>query len=476
MSPGAPLADAARAFLDADVVPFTVPGHKRRDGLGAGVLAHDLPLSAGADDLRLTGDLLGEAQRLAARFWGADRTWFSVQGSTHGNQALALAVGRPGERVIVARTLHKSLFNGLVLAGLVPVWVRPDVDPRTGLALGVPLARVEAALEVAPDARAVFLVEPSYVGAASDVRAIAERVHAAGMPLVVDQAWGGHFGLHPALPDHALALGADAFVTSVHKMLTAFTQGALVAARGDRLDLDRLDAAFELLHTTSPSAAILASIDGARHLAETRGADLLAHAIALADGARAQLSAIDGLAVSGPELAERHPSVAAVDPTRLVLSLAGTGADGFHVDADLHRRGLRLEMADRETLVPIVSLADDERSVARLVQELTRAIEERRGEPRAVSASAVWSVDPVVAMPPREAFFAPRARVAAAEAVGRVAAETAAPYPPGIPALAPGEVVTAEVLEALQLEAAAGSRIAYCGDPTLRTVAVVASG
>jgi lysine decarboxylase len=196
--------------------------------------------------------------------------------------------------------------------------------------------------------------------------------------------------------------------------------------------------------------------------------------ITLAAGARRALATVDGLAVSGPTLAARHASVGAVDPTRLVLSLAGTGADGFRIDADLHERGLRLEMADRETLVPILSMADDAGSVDRLVVELAEAIERHRGAPREVSASAAWSVDPEVAIAPRDAWFAPRERVSALRAVGRVAAETAAPYPPGIPALAPGEVITIDVLEALQSEAAAGTRIAYCGDPTLRTVAVVA--
>jgi lysine decarboxylase len=469
----APLADAARAFLELGAVPFTVPGHKRRPELGDPILGHDLPLSAGADDLRMTGDLLGQAERLAAAAWDAERCRFSVSGSTHGNQALALAVGRPGDRVIVARTLHKSLFAGLVLAGLEPVWVRPDVDPATGLALGVPVDRVRAALAATPDARAVFVVEPGYTGVLSDVPAIAEAAHAAGVPLLVDQAWGGHLGRHPDLPPHALAMGADALVTSVHKLLTGFTQSALVAARGERLDLARFDAAFEALHTTSPSGAILASIDRARQLAQDRP-DLFGRTVALAARARTALGAIEGVSVTGPDLAAQHASVGAVDPSKLVLSLAGTGADGFAIDADLHRRGLRLEMADHETLVPIISVGDDEASIARLVDEVAGAVDRHRGAPRAVAASAAWSVDPVVAMPPREAFFAASERVPAAQAVGRIAAETAAPYPPGIPALAPGEVVTQEVLDALRAEAARGTRVAYCGDPTLATVAVVA--
>jgi arginine decarboxylase len=157
----APLADAADAFLADPGTTFTVPGHKRAAGIAGPLLRHDLPLVSGADDSRMGRDVLGRAERLAARLWGADVCRFSVAGSTHGNQALALAVASPGARVVVARTLHKSLFGGLVLAGLEPIWVRPDVDPNTGLATTVPPARVAEALRSAPDARAVFLVEPS---------------------------------------------------------------------------------------------------------------------------------------------------------------------------------------------------------------------------------------------------------------------------------------------------------------------------
>ena len=463
MPSDAPLADAVDAFLADPGTTFTVPGHKRAAGIADPLLMLDLPLVSGADDSRLGGDVLGKAERLAAQLWGADLCRFSVAGSTHGNQSLALAAARPGDRVAVARTLHKSMFGGLVLAGLEPVWLRPQVDAETGLATQVPAGAVAGALRDHPDLRAVFLVEPSYVGMLSDLEAIAAVAHEAAVPLIVDQAWGAHLGFHPGLPPHAIARGADAMVTSTHKTLTAFTQASVVLARGGRLDLARVDESFELLHTTSPAAAILASTDRARQLIEDRGEQLLEQAIALVAEARERLRRIDGLHVSE-----------ASDPVKLVLGLAGTGADGFQVEADLLATGLRLEMADRDTLVPMVTLADTPATVARLVEALERSIALRRGAARPLAASSVWSLQPVAAISPREAFFAARERVAAGRAVGRVAAETAAPYPPGIPALAPGEVVTADVLEALQLEAAAGSRIAYCGDPTLQTVSVVA--
>jgi arginine decarboxylase len=459
----APLADAADRFLADPGAPFTTPGHKRAAWLGDPLLARDLPLPTGADDSRLSNDVLGRAERLAAELWGADLCRFSVNGSTHGNQALCLAAGAPGARVGVTRGLHKSMFAGLILAGLEPVWMHPDVDPGSGLAAGVPLDEVRRAL--AAGVSALLLVEPSYVGVLSDLPAIAELAHAAGVPVIADQAWGSHLGLHPALPQNALRMGADAMVVSAHKTLTAFTQGAMVFARGGLLDRDRVVNGFDALNTTSPSAAIYASLDRARRLIALRGEELLGRALALAEGFRRDVAGVEGLTVLDR---------ADADPIRLVVSLASTGANGFDVERDLLERGVRLEMTDRETLVPLLTLGDDERSVGRLSAALRDSIAARRGPPRPIASSAVWRLRPETAMAPRAAFFAPRERVGAARAVGRISAETAAPYPPGIPALAPGELITAELLDSLRAEAAAGTRVAYCSDPTLDTLLVVA--
>ena len=470
-----PLVDAVAAFFAAHVTPFSTPGHKRSPELVDDLLALDLPLSAGADDLHLRFDVLGQAERLAAELWGADLCRFCTNGSTEGNQALALTLARPGARVIVPRNLHKSLFAGLVLAGLEPVWVRPDLDPDTGLALAVPPERVADALVAHPDARGVFLIEPSFVGVLSNVEEIARRCHEHGVAVLVDQAWGAHFGFHPALPPSALALGADGLVTSAHKTLAAFTEGAYLFARDGILDLGRLDEAFDLLHTTSVSAAILASLDRTRALMAERGDELLARTIRLVDEARSALRRVPGLRIVDQAWTEEHHSVAAVDPTKLVLALAGTGADGLEIEADCWAEGIRFELASRDTLVALVTIGDTDETIGRLVDVLERSLEQRRGEPRATGgASVVWGIEPEVALSPRDAFYAGRETVSAAHAVGRVAAETVAPYPPGIPALAPGEVITRDLLDALREAAADGTRIAYCADPTLETVQVVA--
>ena len=466
------MAEAVEAFLAAPGAAFTLPGHKRAAWLGDPLLARDVPWIPGADDAQLSRGVLRRAEELAAALWGADHCRFSVAGSTMANQALALAVAAPGAKVAVARNVHKSSLAALVVTGHEPMWIHPEVDPATGLVVGLPVAAVTDAL--AQGAEAVFLVEPSYTGVVSDVRAIAAATRAAGVPLVVDQAWGAHFGLGPGMPPNALQSGADGMATSVHKTLTAFTQGALCLAQGRRLDLERVDAAFEALNTTSPSASVYASIDRARRLMATDGPRLLARALELARRFREAVGAIDGVRVVDEEIASAFGPAAAVDPLKLVVSLAGTGASGFDVEQDLLRAGVRVEMADRDTLVPILTVADDEQAVTVLVEGLRAAIAARRGEPRAAAGSAAWALRPETAMSPRDAFFPPSELVAADEAVGRVSAELAAPYPPGVAVLAPGEVVTAEVVAALQAEADAGTRIAYCRDPSVRKLLVVA--
>jgi len=464
----APLLDAWLTFTEraeaGELTPMSVPGHKQRQDLVGSVVAGDAPLYGGLDTIKHADLLRAEGEARAARLWGADWCRFSVAGSTHGNQALALAVGAPGQEIIITRILHRSLLLGLVLAGLRPVWVRPEMDPASGLPAAVAVDTVRAALAAHPAACAVFLGDPSYVGTVGDLAGHAAAAHDAGVPLVVDAAWGAHLGFHPDLPSHAIGAGADAMVTSAHKALPAYTQGALVLARTGRLDAARLDRAFEATHTTSPAGSVMASIDAARALLARDGKDLCARLLRAVAAAKQRLRQVPGLAVlDGP----------GVEPTKLVVLLAGTGAHGIAVEADLIAAGMPVEMADRDTLVPIVAIADDEDQVAAFAETLIRAVERHRGAPRHPDPAAAWTVVPETILAPREAFFAPNETVTADAAVGRVSAELIAPYPPGVPVLAPGELITAEAVNALREVRADGGRIAYAADPTLATLQVV---
>jgi lysine decarboxylase len=344
------------------------------------------------------------------------------------------------------------------------VWVRPEIDAGAGLPGAVPVQAVRDALAAHPGACGVILGDPSYVGTTGDLAGHARAAHEAGVPLIVDAAWAAHFGFHPGLPPHAIAAGADAMVASAHKTLPASTQGALVLARTERLEGARLNRAFEATHTTSPAGSILASIDAARALLARDGERLCARLIRGVAAARKRLREVPGVDVlDGP----------GVDPAKLVVLLAGTGAHGGLVEADLIAAGAPVEMADRDTVIPIPTIADDEETLAAFTEVLAASIERHRGEPRRPIATAAWTVEPQTVLAPREAFFARNATVAASAAIGRVSAELVAPYPPGVPVLAPGELITKEAVEGLRQVAADGGRIAYAADPTLGTFQVV---
>ncbi len=293
---------------------------------------------------------------------------------------------------------------------------------------------------------------------------LSDVAHEHDVPLIVDAAWAAHFGFHPDLPPHPLQAGADAMVTSAHKTLPAWSQAALILAKTERIDPARLDAGVEATATTSPAGAILASIDASRALLERGGAELLTQAIAATRAARTRLQEVEGLTVlDGPQ----------VDPVKLTLVLSGTGADGNRVEQDLVAAGLPVESADRDVITAVVSLADTQQTLSRLADAIAASIERHRGTPASTAKPAAYTVEPAVVLSPREAFFADAGHVGIDHAVGQVSAELIAPYPPGIPVLAPGEEVTPAVLEALDRARAAGVRIAYAADPTLSTIRVV---
>ncbi|HEU0115745.1 MAG TPA: aminotransferase class I/II-fold pyridoxal phosphate-dependent enzyme, partial [Thermomicrobiales bacterium] len=287
----APLLEGIRRYHDLDIVPFSTPGHKLgagldpelRDRFGETLFRNDIPLGGGVDDTHFRGETLRAAERLAAAAWGADRTFFLVNGSSAGNHAYLLAAIRPGDTVIVGRDMHKSLLVALILTGAKPVYVAPRLHPELNVGLGVAPDDIAAALDAHPEARLVALVSPSYCGVASDLAGIAAVAHARGVPVYVDEAWGPHFHFHPALPPSAMASGIDGAVTSAHKMLGSLTQTALLNTQGPRVEADKVKTAVGMAVTTSPSVPLLASIDGARRQMALRGETLLGRAIALAE-------------------------------------------------------------------------------------------------------------------------------------------------------------------------------------------------
>jgi arginine/lysine/ornithine decarboxylase len=256
----APFFEALEAYSRSDATPFSTPGHKRGRGaevgmqaLWPGALAGDVPHGGGVDTTHLSLGLLRQAEQLAAAAYGGDDARFLVNGSSTGNIAMLMATVREGETVIISRMLHKSLMAGLIYSGARPVYLIPEIDRGRDLPLDISPTSVAHALSAHPDARAVVLVSPSYVGVTSDLAAIADVCHAADVPLLVDEAWGPHFHFHSDLPLSAMQSGADAAVSSTHKMLAALTQASTLVAKQGRIDLDRLHTIVDMVQTTSPS-------------------------------------------------------------------------------------------------------------------------------------------------------------------------------------------------------------------------------
>jgi arginine decarboxylase len=468
----APLLDAYLSYFESARTPFTIPGHKQKTsaldaGLGA-VVDSDTPLYGGLDEIKLTNQTLREAEGLASKLWGADYARFSTGGSTHANQAIIFALGKPGDKVAVSRTAHRSVLSALVLAGLEPIWMSPDIDSATGVPTGIGIAELTKALTENPIA--VLLTEPGYLGTISDLPALIEAAHEKKIPVILDAAWGGHFGFHPQLPRHVFQLGADALITSTHKALPGYSASALLLARTELLSAERLEQSFETTHTTSPAGAPLASIDGVRALLQTRGEELIGRLLENIHAFKESVQAEFALPIF---LYPADFPAGRFDPTKIVLRVQQLGASGVDIEEDLQAAGIRVEMADRDTIVFLGTIADSREDFLHLADVLIPILK-RRQERRRESATALsWSVTPQKKISMREAYFAKTEMVNAADALGRVSADLIAPYPPGVAVVAPGEVLTQQIIEGLASSRAAGVRIAYATDSTLAQYRVV---
>ena len=459
----APLLDAWIRDMETDRSPFQIPGHKGRNDLTGTVVDGDIPVLPGHHPHRISPSLILEAEALAAKLWGADLCRFGVNGSSGSNHAAVMAVASPGDKVIVSRTLHKSVLVGMVYAGVVPVWIRPEINPATGLPEYLPSSRLAETLAQHPDAKAVLIGEPSYVGTMSNIPRLAKVTHEYGIPLVVDAAWAAHYGFHPELPGHPLSEGADIVVTSAHKTLPSYSQASFVLVNSEFVDLSRFNKMFDSTQTTSMSGRILASIDAARALLERHGHELIGPVIEATERGRASLVAA-GIDVIDGEY---------IDPLKLVILLSSCGADGNKVEADLLAANIDIEMANRDILIPMITFADTPDRIEDLVSKIIESVNSHRGEARSIEILPAFSIEPEVVVTPREAFFSGYEIVDAKDALGRVSAEMICPYPPGVPVLSPGERITKAALAALFEARDMGVRIAFVADPTLKTLKVL---
>ncbi len=479
-----PYLDALLKRAHSNPGRFHIPGHKGGAGadprlleaIGRDALLLDLP--AGLEGIDIGPDPLQtpfhQAQRLAAEAWGARRSWFLANGASGGNHAICIALAHLGDSAVIQRNVHSSVIDGLVLSGISPTFVSPELDAEMGIAHCLDPATLREALDEAPEAVGVMAVSPTYFGAVADVASLAKVAHSRGVPLVVDESWGAHLAFSPQLPEHALSQGADIVLNSVHKLGGSITQSAILHQGSERVDERILDRAVTLVESTSPSGLLTASLDAARSQNAVDGEELLAETIASLDALRDEVRAIDGLDVLDEGIAE-HPSVHAWDPLRLTVDVRGTGATGHAIAEVLQgEHNVWPELYAENVVVAVFGIGEAVgESGARLLDALRDAAERVRRDDalreKPFAPPPPWGPPE---MTPRQAFLGPQDVVGFDQAEGRIASESLAAYPPGVPNVLPGERLTRATLDYIADSLAHGGQVRGASDRSLKTIRV----
>jgi arginine/lysine/ornithine decarboxylase len=485
----APIVDAVRAYWERDTLTFGIPAHNGGRGplpdlaalAGRDAIRADVSMSHGVDTRDRAWQVQSTAQELFADAVGAEQTLFSTNGSSMSVHVAIMTVVGPGDTLVMARNGHKSSFAGLVLSGARPAYVDPVYDEELEIALTPTPEALAAALELHPEARAALVFTPSYYGTSADVRGLADACHARDIPLVTDDAWALDYAFKgdADLPEGALAQGSDLAIGSVHKTLTGLAQTSVLSVGSDRIDTERLQLMFELEESTSASTLLLASIDAARAQFVREGPQLLDRAVGSARLLRERLAAeVPELRVIAPEELATRPGVSAVDPTHVMIETASVGLTGYQADDWLRdERHVDVELVDHRRIMPLITFAHGEAEVDRFVRALRDLVDERGrpGEDTGVGPlPSRGALRTEQVMLPRDAFFAQTETVKPRKAAGRVSAEMITPYPPGIPAAAPGERLTEEIVGYLEDIIAAGGFVEGASDPSLSEFRVVA--
>ncbi|MEU1012359.1 ornithine decarboxylase [Streptomyces sp. NPDC005890] len=479
-----PVLEALQEFRRRGDVAYGPPGHKQGRGadprvaeiVGMDVFRSDVLSLNGLDDRRQSQGVLQQAEELMADAVGAEHAFFSTCGSSLSVKTAMCSVAGPGEKLLLSRNAHKSVISAVIINGVEPIWVHPKFDTERHIAHPPEPDDVRARLREHPDAKGMLLITPTDWGTCADIRGVADACHAFDVPLIVDEAWGAHLPFHPGLPAWGMDADADLVVTSVHKMGGAIEQSSVFHLQHDRISPDVLKQREDLLGTTSASSLVYATLDGWRRQMVEQGHGLLDAALQRAERIRARLRELPGLRVMGGEIIEEGLA-AEFDPLKIVVDVRELGISGMQA-AEWLRANCHIDVGGSDTcrISASITHADDEETEKLLLESVRTLVERADTIER---QPAVHLPEPHVleleqAVLPRDAFFGPAEQVPAERAVGRVAAEMICPYPPGVPVVAPGEVITAEVLDYLRSGVAHGFLIAGAADPDLETVRVTA--
>lgn len=446
----APIYEALQRFKKMRIVPFDVPGHKRGRGnseltefLGQNCMDVDVNSMKPLDNLCHPVSVIEKAEKIAAEAFGAANAFFMVGGTTSAVQSMILYACKSGDKIILPRNVHRSAINALILCDAVPVYVNPDTNQDLGIALGTSVEQIEKAVEENPDAKAILINNPTYYGICSDLRRISKLAHSKGMLLLVDEAHGTHFYFGDNFPISAMAAGADVSSVSMHKSGGSLTQSSFLLM-GSRINADYMRQIVNLTQTTSASYLLLSSLDISRKRLALHGREIFAKTVEMAEYARSEINSIGGYYAFSKELINGG-SVYDFDLSKLSVNTLSVGLAGIEVyDLLRDEYDIQIEFGDIGNILAYLSTGDRRQDIERLISALAE-IRRRFGKPEAGLLSQEY-IDPIVAETPRKAFYSEKVSLPLEETAGKVCSEFVMCYPPGIPILAPGELITDEII------------------------------
>ena len=459
----APLYEALERFRKQRVVPFDVPGHKRGRGnpelvqlLGEKCVGLDVNSMKPLDDLCHPSSVIRDAEALAAEAFGAANSFFMVGGTTSSVQSMIFSVCKEGDKIIMPRNVHKSAINALVMCGAIPVYVNPEVDKKLGISLGMEPSKLEQAVKDNPDAVAVLVNNPTYYGICSDMRSIVKIAHEHGMKVLVDEAHGTHFSFNEKLPISAMEAGADMAAVSMHKSGGSLTQSSILLLN-DTVNVDYVRQIVNLTQTTSASYLLMSSLDISRRNLALNGKTSFKKVMDMASYAREEINNIGGFYAFGRELIN-GTSVYDFDVTKLAVYTRDLGLAGIELyDILRDEYGIQIEFGDISNVLAYISIGDRLQDIERLVGALDDIKRLYKKDKRGMLSAEY--ISPKVAVPPRKAFYSEKVSLPLKESEGKICTEFVMCYPPGIPILAPGELITKEIIEYIEYAKSKGCNL-----------------
>ncbi|WP_307300289.1 aminotransferase class I/II-fold pyridoxal phosphate-dependent enzyme [Neobacillus driksii] len=477
-----PLFTALKKHAEKNPIQFHIPGHKKGNGMdpdfrefiGKNALSIDLINIGPLDDLHLPKGIIKQSQELAAEAFGADYTFFSVQGTSGAIIAMIMSACGPGDKILVPRNVHKSIMSAIVFSGAIPIFIHPEVDSYFGISHGITPGSIERALELHPDTKAVLVINPTYYGVSGDLKRIVKIAHSRNIPVLVDEAHGAHIHFHRELPLSAMEAGADMAATSVHKLGGSLTQSSILNLQGKLVSPKRVQSVLSMLTTTSTSYLLLSSLDVARKSLATEGQALLEDTIRKAEETRTKINEIPHLYCMGREVLESS-AAEAMDPTKLLISVKELGITGYDVEKWLRARfNIEVELSDLYNILCIVTPGDTEEDLLTFIQALTELSQEYKTHvDKNVDSSVLLPEIPLLVLTPRDAFYADTEVIPFEESAGRIIAEFVMVYPPGIPIFIPGEIITQDNLVYTRMNVEAGLPVQGAEDVELKNIRVI---